>query len=282
MNIDNLETHDFNQLPLVTEGESKEVRYCGNGEVVIRPKPTIYSYTHNRSGEITGSDTLRLKAIRALLPVLRAAGITHTYQAVNDWWILSCLVLQPSVQGDAIPFTPSDLNPGEIAALPRANPIEVVAKAVHSGTPKHRYYRFSDYQTRDGANIAAETSYPEPIVRFDWRNPLHGADGTRLADEVLPEAMAEWFIHTAQAKQTALTAFGALRQHLSSKGLDLWDICFFIAEDGQTMFGEVSPDCLRVRAADGSALDKDAWRAGGSSETVLTKWQTFVELLEQG
>ena len=101
----------------------------------------------------------------------------------------------------------------------------------------------------------------------------------RLADEVLPEPMAEWYINTTAARQTGMLAINALQKHLGRKGLDLWDICFFVAEDGQTMFGEVSPDCLRVRAANGSALDKDIWRQGGSSETVMEKWQAFVELL---
>ena len=281
MEIDELTPEMFNGLPLVTEGESKEVRYIGEGLVAIRFKPTIYSYTHNRSGIIAGSETLRLRAAKALLPVLREAGIEHTYQAVSNDWVISRLVLQPELADEVAPFRPTDLTPAQLEALPRATPIEVVAKAVHSGTPKHRYYRFGDYPLRKTAtHINPEAPYPEDVIRFDWRNPLQDASGNRLADEVMPESMADWFIDVTEAKRTALVAFGALRRHLSGKGLDLWDICFFIAEDGKTMFGEVSPDCLRVRATDGTSLDKDVWRAGGSSETVLAKWGAFVKRLE--
>ncbi len=288
MDIDKLTVQEFNNLPLVTEGESKEVRYAGNGEVAIRLKPTIYSYTHNRTGIIPGSDTLRLRAVQTLVPLLQRAGIRHTYKAVNDAWILSDLVLQPETANGAQPFRPADLNPADIAALPVAPPIEVVVKEVHSGTPRHRYYDFDNFRTRkshprfSNVRLAQDTPYPERIVRYDWRNPMTDNHGNRLADEVLPDQMADWYINVEKAGRTALRAFGVLSDFLNTKDLALWDICFFIAEDGETMFGEVSPDCLRVRAHDASPLDKDVWRQGGSSGSVMNKWQGFISLIEDG
>lgn len=287
MDIKLLTESAFNDLPLVVEGESKEVRYADDGLAVIRLKPTIYSYTHNRSGVIEGSESLRLQAIQALLPVLGRAGIKHTYQAVSDKWIASRLVLQPETKDNPHPFRPDDLDGQAMAALPVAPPVEVIVKAVHSGTPKHRYDRLDQYRTRNShptspdTEITADRPYPERFVRFDWRNPITNQAGDRLADETLPEAMADWFINTTAAQETALKAFDALASHLATKSLVLWDICFFISEDGQTMFGEVSPDCMRVRAQDGSSLDKDIWRAGGSSENVLEKWRAFVDMLRE-
>ena len=287
MDIDSLTMREFRQLPLVAEGESKEVRYCGNGRVVIRLKPTIYSYTHNRAGIIPGSDILRLKSIRALLPVLRAAGISHSYLKVNDRWILSELVIQPVTGQQAMLFRPSDLSAGQIAMLPVAPPVEVVVKRVHSGTPKHRYYGLDRWAARishpsfPGASLVVDKPYPETFVRFDWRNPLTDGEGRRLADEVLPEPMADWFIDSLEARKTALRAFTALDKYLRRRGMELWDICFFISEDGKVMFGEVSPDCLRVRAQGGTALDKDVWRAGGSSGRVLEKWRKFTEIIRE-
>ncbi len=287
MKLDTLTLKEFRKLPLVVEGESKEVRYCGNGQVVIRLKPTIYSYTHNRSGIIEGSDKLRLQSIKALLPVLRSAGIRHSYIDVNDFWILSTLVLQPVTNSNPKPFRPDDLSPEQLDQLPIAPPVEVVVKRVHSGTPKHRYYQFDDYGVRashpqfPGAALQIDGPYPEALVRFDWRNPMVDGNGQRLADEVLPEPMADWFIDVNQAKQTAMKTFNALDSFFGQRQLELWDICFFISEDGRVMFGEVSPDCLRVRAGDGSSLDKDIWRGGGSSETVLKKWQEFTNLVKK-
>lgn len=281
MDIHTLTTKQFNKLPLVVEGESKEVRYCGKGEVIIRLKPTIYSFTHNRTGVIAGTDTLRLEAIRALLPCLRAAGIRHTYIDANNRWIKSKLVLQPATNDNPRPFRPTDLGDDELARLPVAPPIEVVVKKMHSGTPKHRYYMMDGVPMSSGRRIEADSPYPTPIVRFDWRNPMHDADGKRLADEVLPETMAEWYIDVNEAQRTAMDAFQALDKFMQNRGLNLWDICFFVATDGKTMFGEVSPDCLRVRAADSTPLDKDIWRSGGSSQTVKQKWQAFADKLQE-
>jgi phosphoribosylaminoimidazole-succinocarboxamide synthase len=284
IDIEILQPEEFKELPLVVEGESKEVCYAGEGMVAIRLKPTIYSYTHNRNGVMPGSETLRLRAIQALLPAIREAGLKHSYQEVNNRWILSSLVLQPQLRDGPAPFRPPDLTDDEIACLPTAPPIEVIAKQRHTGTSKHRYFDFSNYPTRPGVAgpryIGPESPYPNSIVRFDWRNPLHDLRGNRLADEVLAEDTAEWFIDTAKARTTAQVAFDSLSSFFHERQLDLWDICFFIAEDGERLFGEVSPDCMRVRALGGVALDKDVWRAGGSSDQVLEKWLRMVELIE--
>lgn len=279
--IDTLNETDFKAMPLVVEGESKEVRYAGQSQVVIRLKPTVYSFTHNRTGEILGSDVARLQAVQQILPALTAAGVDHTYQAVNDRWIMSDLVLQPERPGHEPPFRPHDLSEAEIAALPKAPPIEVIAKARHTGTSKHRYFGFDTYPMRDGSYVGPEEPYPHPIIRFDWRNPMkHPETDARLADEILPELIANWFIDTDTAQKTAAKAFSVLSAFFEAHKMDLWDICFFITEDGKKLFGEVSPDCMRVRALGGVALDKDVWRAGGSSSEVLKKWQEMVKLLK--
>src|SRR5689334_20688647 len=110
IDIEKLAVDEFKELPLVVEGESKEIRYAGEGQVAIRLKPTIYSYTHNRAGEIPGSDTVRLRAIQRLLPCIRELGLAHTYQEVNNNWILSELVRQPATPEHPDPFLPPDLD----------------------------------------------------------------------------------------------------------------------------------------------------------------------------
>lgn len=276
----NLSTHEFKALPLVVEGESKEIRYLGKGKVAIRLKPTIYSYTHNRCSTIEGTEKLRLKTTEVIVRALQQSGVKHAYTDFTDDFIIADLVLGSTEDK----FIPPDLTQDEINKLQVAPPIEVVVKSRHVGTPKHRYYEFehypirSDHPTYDGLTVHPDESYPETIVRFDWRNPMHSKDGERLADEVLSEQMADWFIDVNKAKDTALRSYEAMRSLLASKGIDLWDVCFFISQDGSTVFSEISQDCGRYRLFQtDNALDKDIWRSGGSSDQVLKKWQQFYE-----
>jgi phosphoribosylaminoimidazole-succinocarboxamide synthase len=286
INIKTLTLEEFMQLPLVVEGESKEVRYAGNGKVVIRFKPTIYSFTANRAGVIEGSDVLRLRASKIFLDVLKKSGIKHAYREVTDNWVLADLIIQPEV-ANTKPFRPTDLSPEEINLLPVAPAIEVIVKRMHSGTSKHRYFGMSDYLVREShqfyANMKLENdgSYPEPIVRFDWRNPLLDDKGNRLADEILPDTVADWFIDTKKARTTALQLYDVLSVFLSTKDIVCYDLCLFIAEDGETVFGEISQDCGRFRHFDLGSLDKDVWRAGGSSEDVLQKWQLLLDMIQR-
>jgi phosphoribosylaminoimidazole-succinocarboxamide synthase len=263
IDIDALTDEAFDALPLVVEGESKVVRDAGAGAAVIRFKPTIYSFSANRAGVVPGSDVLRLRASRVFADVLRRAGIAHAYRAVNDRFVLADLIDRPP-------------------------PIEVVVKAFHSGTSKHRYVGMSGWPARrshpfwPGATFGPDGAYPAPIVRFDWRNPLtHPQSGARLADEVLGDGTADLYIDVAQARLTALRTYRALSSFLAERDVVLYDLCLFITEDGETVFGEVSQDCGRFRHFDLGSLDKDVWRAGGSSEVVMEKWELLLELIER-
>ena len=285
IDIDRLGEEDFARLPLVVEGESKEVRYAGDGQVVIRFKPTIYSFTANRAGVVPGSDVLRLQASRVFVEALRGAGIAHAYRQVNDRWVLADLVLPPKTAQVPAPFRPADLAPAELARLATAPPIEVVVKRMHSGTSKHRYAGMAGHPVRAthplyaGMSYGPDGAYPQPVVRFDWRNPLRDAQGKALADEVLPDAIADWFIDVERARRTALATFDALTEFLAARDVVVYDLCLFVTEDGGTVFGEISQDCGRYRHFDLGSLDKDVWRAGGSSAQVLEKWQTLLDVI---
>src|SRR3989339_701126 len=214
IDINKLTEEEFKALPSVAEGESKEVRYAGKGLVVIRFKPTIYSFTANRCGVVPGSDILRLRASKVFLELFRQKGIKHAYREINDKWVLSDLILQP-------------------------------------GT----------------------------VVRFDWRNPLKDNNGNRLADEILPDELADWYINTKKARGTALKVGDVVAEFLNEYDIVFYDLCLFITEDGETVFGEISQDCGRYRHFDLGSLDKDAWRAGGSSEIVLKKWDLLLKYI---
>lgn len=263
IDIDALTDDEFDRLPLVVEGESKIVRAASLGAVAIRFKPTIYSFTANRAGVVPGSDVLRLRATKIFVDVLRRAGVHHAYLAINDRFVLA----------------------ERIAAPP---PIEVVVKAYHSGTSKHRYFGMTDHPLRAshpfyaGYRLRDDDGYPQPIVRFDWRNPMHHPSGARLADEVLGEEQADWFINVVRARVTARKVFAALSDYLAARDVIVYDLCLFIAEDGETVFGEISQDCGRFRHFSLGSLDKDEWRAGGSSERAMQKWHMLLEIASGG
>lgn len=323
MNIHTLTDAEFAALPLVIKGESKEVRYAGNGQVVIRFLPTIYSFTANRCGVVAGSEVLRLRASKIFLEVLRKANIKHAYQEVNDRFVLATLVLPHEAEFakyNTPVFVPSDLSDAEIIALPKAPPIEVIVKWYHGGTSKHRYVGMCGAKVRanhplySGMAIEAEGAYPAPIIRFDWRNPLKqtgrgmrlveqvfvddalntlpvdseaarlasrladklAAHADRVQDEALPEDLADLFIDVKRARTTVLRLRDALETFLDAHDIVCNDLCLFVADDGETVYGEISQDCGRYRHFDLGSLDKDVWRTGGSSDVVLEKWRTLL------
>ena len=114
--------------------------------------------------------------------------------------------------------------------------------------------------------------FANPIVCFDWRHPLTDHEGNRLADEPLPDDYAAlWIGDVQRAKFLACETFGWLENFFTAEALRLIDICFFIDQSGGTIYGEISPDCMRVRthaSDDAEALDKDQWRSGGGPSSL--------------
>jgi hypothetical protein len=320
MNINTLTQEAFKQLPLVIEGESKEVRYAGKGLVVIRFKPTIYSFTQNRCAHVPGSELPRLRASKMFVEVLRKVGIRHAYREITDSWVLADLIMPHKVEFDkygTVPFVVPDLSSEEIANLPKAPPIEIIAKRYLTGTTKHGCIGMpgsavrSSHQFYADMQLEPDGALPEMLVRFDWRNPLEQkgrgarmanqilqglpglrevglfadvqaaieAFGDRVADVVLPAQLADLYIDVQKARHTAFMAARALEDFLASKQVVFYDLCMFIDESGALVYGEISPDCGRYRHLDHGELDKDVWRSGGSSQDVINKWMLLCELI---
>ncbi|MDR2540641.1 MAG: hypothetical protein LBD11_02400 [Candidatus Peribacteria bacterium] len=263
VSLQELTLEKFRTLPLFVEGESKEIRSLTEDLGIIYFKPTIYSFTSNRTGIVPGSNIPRVHVSKVLCELLKANGIDHSYVDYADEFVLTRLI-------NNVPN------------------IEVVVKANHTGTSKHRYYGMHGSRVRashpyyKGMKIEDMQPYPEPIVRFDWRNPFkHPTTGAPLADEVLGDAQANLFIDVAEARKTAMRAFGILSDFLQEKDIIIYDLCLFLSEDGKTVFGEISPDCGRYRHLSLGELDKDVWRAGGSSEDVIKKWNLLYTLITE-
>ena len=265
-NIKDLYSIDFDtfrKMPLVVEGESKEIRALDDDYCIIYFKPTIYSFTYNRTGIVEGSNIPRVHVSKVLGELLKENGIKHAYLDYGDEFVLARIIKD----------TPN---------------IEVVVKANHTGTSKHRYFGMGKSHVRmshpyySGMEIKDMEPYPAPIVRFDWRNPFWEPNTHKmLADEVMCDDQADYYIDVKKAKKTAALTFSVLSDFLASKDIVIYDLCLFISEDGETVYGEISPDCGRYRHYDLGSLDKDVWRAGGSSDQVLKKWNLLYKMITQ-
>jgi phosphoribosylaminoimidazole-succinocarboxamide synthase len=235
----------FEEWPLLVEGESKIVKLLGNDLVIIKLKPTLFSYSANRTAVVEGTDELRLKISQVLWTQLSRAGIDVPVLCVGQDFYISRKVDAP--------------------------PIEIIVKSAHVGTPKHLYQNMSRFPTRTGGTVQPEMRH-EPYVRFDWRNPLP------YKDECMPDWLANQFIDIKKAGSVALDSFRTLQGFLKQRGIEMLDVCFFISADGQSLFGEISPDCMRAKYAQDD-LDKDLWRKGKDPEMILKRWRVFLELV---
>ena len=99
----------------------------------------------------------------------------------------------------------------------------------------------------------------------------------------LPDGLPPLWTRDVQlAKRLARDTFGWLEEFFTAGGLKLIDICFFIDQDSGTVYGEISPDCMRVRTSasdDAEALDKDQWRSGGGPDSILERYARLHAML---
>jgi phosphoribosylaminoimidazole-succinocarboxamide synthase len=166
--------------------------------------------------------------------------------------------------------------------------LEVRVKRYHIGSPFHRYRYAEEHATTQSCGpLRRWARLDRPVVCFDWRHPMTDKEGKRLADEPISDDYAAvWMENVPHAREMARTTFLWLEELFAKGGFILVDICYFIDRDGRLLYGEISPDCMRIRRrrAEGSpetaeALDKDVWRSGGSPEEVLAQYQEISRVL---
>jgi phosphoribosylaminoimidazole-succinocarboxamide synthase len=260
---------DFESLPLLVEGESKIVRRWTDKLVAVRFKPTVYSFTANRYGEVAGTDVVRLDFTAALFRLMAST----------------------KFEGAAIPrsaFVAQVESPASgpllIERMVEPCNIEARIKRYHVGSPVHRY-RFTEKHptTQSTGSLSLWSRLDSPVVCFDWRHPLCDEEGKRLADEPLSDDYAAvWMRNVAHAKEMARQTFLWMEELFEAAGLRLIDMCIFIDREGRTIYGEISPDCMRVRLDLGDpsharAADKDLWRAGHSSDSLRRRYEELYQ-----
>lgn len=250
---------DFETLPLLVKGDSKEIRLLTPRIVVAKLLPTVYSFTHNRYGVVPGTEHVRARFTSAIFGKMLDS---------PENWAPSTAFL------GAVP------NPSGLLLAERRVDVcnlEVRVKRFHIGSPLHRYRYTEQHPTAAGKPLTRWTRFPEPLVCFDWRHPITDENGHRLADEPLSDDYAGvWMRDITGAKALARRTFLWLERLFSHAGLTLVDICFFIDRTGRVIYGEISPDCMRVRSAasdNARALDKDHWRSGGDPSEVLARYE---------
>jgi phosphoribosylaminoimidazole-succinocarboxamide synthase len=261
---------DFDSLPLLVEGESKIVRKWTDRLVAIRFKPTVYSYTANRYGEVPGTDWSRLKFTAALFRLMAATKFE------NDAVPRSAFIAQ---------YETAD-GPLLIERMVETCNLEVRVKRYHIGSPLHRYRYTEKYPTRYGGSPLVRWSrLDSPVVCFDWRHPLFDEEQNRLPDEPLPDDYAAlWIDDFTYAKQVAKQTFLWMERLFETADLRLIDMCIFIDRSGRTIYGEISPDCMRVRLdlndpSRSEAADKDLWRGGHSPDALRTRYEQLYQRL---
>ena len=257
---------DFESLPLLVRGDSKEIRLLTPRIALAQLLPTVYSYTYNRYGVAPGTDAVRTRFTAELFRAMAAE--PGAFQLCSAYL--------------GLVSTPIGMLLAE-KVVDTCN-LEVRVKRFHIGSPLHRYLYTEQHPTRhQGKPLQRWSRFPEPVVCFDWRHPLQDESGKRLADEPLPDDYAAlWIDDLHHAKKLARNAFLWIEQRFARAGLRLVDICFFIDCTGSVLYGEVSPDCMRVRdvaAANTEVLDKDSWRSGDSPEAVLAKYEKLYSLV---
>jgi phosphoribosylaminoimidazole-succinocarboxamide synthase len=257
---------DFVTLPLLVRGDSKEIRLLTPRIALTRLLPTVYSFTFNRYGVVPGTDEVRARFSAELFRQMAAEpGASHLPSAF-------------------LGLVESPVGPLLAEEVVETCNLEVRVKRFHIGSPVHRYRYVEAHRTAFGRMPLQRWSrFEQPVVCFDWRHPLHDKNGVRLADEPLSDDYAAmWIDSVSRAKALVRRTFEWIERRFANAGLQLVDICFFVDRTGSVLYGEISPDCMRVRShasADAEALDKDHWRSGGEPSEVLARYRRLHELV---
>jgi phosphoribosylaminoimidazole-succinocarboxamide synthase len=262
--VNSFTEEDFQNLPFIIEGESKIVREFNHRFHIVKYKPTVYSHKMQRAGEVEGTDKERMTMTKNLLDIFSRHMIKHTYWFIGDTYILN----ETLDNNRDIP------------------PIEVIVKRCFVGSDKHRYYKMDTLKNRFGQDLVKKerNEYQKLLVRFDYRNPNFDPDtGIPIGDILVCDDLADEFINVEVAKPTAKKIFNCLDENFSKMNIYFEDVCLMLTVDGDKLYGEVSQDCGRykyVKENELTDLDKDVWRAGGSSQLVLQKYQMLSGIVK--
>nr|WP_281361380.1 phosphoribosylaminoimidazolesuccinocarboxamide synthase [Actinopolyspora biskrensis] len=218
-------------------GRSKKLWHVDEETCFVRLVESLTSYTHERHELVSGTGPLRLDFYEMAASRLREEGIPCAFLRRVD-------------------------QTGYLAKYYKVSPpVEVIVKNRAVGSTLRKYPGL----------FAEEEVLPRPVVKFDYRcdpedQPI-GEDYLRALG-----------IPVEKMYKTALTVNELLCEWLDP--IQLWDFCLIFGIDSEgdpSIISEVSPDCMRLRAEDGSMLDKDIFRNGGEHTEITTAWKELIE-----
>lgn len=148
-----------------------------------------------------------------------------------------------------------------LAAYHPAPPFEVVVKNRAVGSTLVKYPGLFEKDQR----------LPAPVVKFDYRTD---PEDQPIAEDYL-RALD---LPVERLRQLALAVNDTLASWLHP--VEVWDFCLifgFTADRTPVLISEVSQDCMRLRQADGTSLDKDLFRRGAGHAEISTAWRKLLD-----
>lgn len=226
------------------EGRSKKVWIDADRVgCTVELKPTLDSFTYDRSETMPGTDELRLNFYE----------VAATKLATENE--VSCVFderLGPTTYR---------------ARYAPGPPFEVIVKNRAVGSTVRKY---------PGLFVEGQL-LPRPIVKFDYRT---APEDQPIGEDYLlaigyPVAEAKDVAYRVnESLQTWLREFDLQ---------DFCLILGFDSQGELTISSEISPDCMRLKGENAAGAivdyDKDLFRAGASVDLIIQRWSTLMEAL---
>lgn len=251
----------------IIEGSSKEFFAAENGLLLMRFKDDIHGAS--RASEIEGTGALR------------KAFSYHFYRRLEERGLRTHLAAMPqALREDGI-------------LVRQAAPVklEILVRNVARGhwVDAHKVPLF------DGGTV-----FDEPVVEFCLKLKFERADGSIVDDPRINPALAvaldrhaklptlrgHMLKSAAEAEtltQLALDVNRYYRQFLDEQGWILEDFKFEVGrlDDGFALIDEISPDCSRIRDADGKSLSKDLFRQRRPESEIYAGYKALADAIAE-
>lgn len=161
----------------------------------------------------------------------------------------------------------------------QTNDLEIVFKKENLGTDKHSFHGLSGKPEICGESGVYQGGI---YVRFDWRNPNHQYEphpnkvinldpyyyvlekhmgkeefftkvlsrpGCKpIGDKCITPDLISSYVNTEKVRELTVEAYCCFQYYAGEVGLEILDGCMMVDVECKTIWSEINPDCLRVKA----------------------------------